>query len=264
MAHKKGGGSSRNGRDSNSQRLGVKRYGGQFVIPGNIIIRQRGTKFHPGENVMMGKDHTIYAVAEGYVVFEQPHHGKRHISVYPELTTVTPAAPKAAPVAIADVVKARTPKAKPAAEEKAPKAEAPVAEKKAAKVEAEAPVAEKKAAKGKAEVPVIEEKAEPEEKPAPKPRAKKAKAEGQDDLKRIEGIGPKVEKTLNAAGITTFAQVAEMSADDLYRIVKVEGKVNIVGDAATWPKQAKLLAAGDEDGLKAYQDRLVGGREPSE
>ncbi|MCA9910683.1 MAG: TfoX/Sxy family DNA transformation protein, partial [Anaerolineae bacterium] len=149
-------------------------------------------------------------------------------------------------------VKAKTPKAKPAAEEQAPKAEA------------EAPIAEKKAAKGKAETPVVEETAAPEEKPAPKPRAKKAKAEGQDDLKRIEGIGPKVEKTLNAAGITTFAQMAEMSADDLYRIVKVEGKVNIVGDAATWPKQAKLLAEGDEDGLKAYQDRLVGGREPSE
>jgi large subunit ribosomal protein L27 len=86
MAHKKGGGSSRNGRDSNSQRLGIKRFGGQFVIPGNIIVRQRGTQFHPGLNVMMGKDHTIYAVTEGYVVFEKARgkEGRQQISVYPE------------------------------------------------------------------------------------------------------------------------------------------------------------------------------------
>lgn len=71
MAHKKGGGSSRNGRDSNSQRLGVKKFGGELVIPGNIIVRQRGTKFHPGLNVGMGKDHTLFATAEGYVVFER-------------------------------------------------------------------------------------------------------------------------------------------------------------------------------------------------
>lgn len=71
MAHKKGGGSSRNGRDSNSQRLGVKKFGGELVIPGNIIVRQRGTKFHPGVNVGMGKDHTLFATAEGYVIFER-------------------------------------------------------------------------------------------------------------------------------------------------------------------------------------------------
>jgi large subunit ribosomal protein L27 len=71
MAHKKGAGSSRNGRDSQSKRLGVKRYGGEFVIPGNIIVRQRGTKFHPGEGVGIGRDHTLFAVTEGYVVFER-------------------------------------------------------------------------------------------------------------------------------------------------------------------------------------------------
>jgi large subunit ribosomal protein L27 len=86
MAHKKGGGSSRNGRDSNSQRLGVKCFGGELVIPGNIIVRQRGTKFHPGTNVGMGKDHTIFATAEGYVVFERMRgrDGQKQISVYPE------------------------------------------------------------------------------------------------------------------------------------------------------------------------------------
>jgi large subunit ribosomal protein L27 len=87
MAHKKGGGSSRNGRDSNAQRLGVKRFGGEHVIPGNIIVRQRGTYFHPGLNVGLGKDHTIYAVAEGYVVFERMRgrNGQKQISVYSEI-----------------------------------------------------------------------------------------------------------------------------------------------------------------------------------
>lgn len=86
MAHKKGAGSSRNGRDSNAQRLGVKRFGGEHVIPGNIIVRQRGTKFHPGNNVGMGKDHTIFATIEGYVTFEvmRGRDGQKQISVYPQ------------------------------------------------------------------------------------------------------------------------------------------------------------------------------------
>jgi large subunit ribosomal protein L27 len=86
MAHKKGGGSSRNGRDSNAQRLGVKCFGGELVIPGNIIVRQRGTQFHPGLNVGIGKDHTIYATIEGYVTFERMRgrDGQQQISVYPE------------------------------------------------------------------------------------------------------------------------------------------------------------------------------------
>ncbi|TYL49088.1 50S ribosomal protein L27 [Marinomonas sp. IMCC 4694] len=70
MAHKKAGGSTRNGRDSESKRLGVKRFGGQVVIPGNILVRQRGTQFHPGVGVQIGKDHTLFAVAEGQVKFE--------------------------------------------------------------------------------------------------------------------------------------------------------------------------------------------------
>jgi large subunit ribosomal protein L27 len=85
MAHKKGGGSTRNGRDSESKRLGIKRFGGEYVIPGNIIVRQRGTKFHPGANVGIGRDHTLFAVAEGYVVFEHGAHGRKFISVYSEL-----------------------------------------------------------------------------------------------------------------------------------------------------------------------------------
>ena len=82
MAHKKGAGSTRNGRDSNSKRLGVKRYGGEYVIPGNIIVRQRGTKLKPGNNVGLGKDYTIYALIEGEVKFETKL-GRKHVSVYP-------------------------------------------------------------------------------------------------------------------------------------------------------------------------------------
>ena len=87
MAHKKGGGSSKNGRDSESKRLGVKKFGGEYVIPGNIIVRQRGTRFHPGENVGIGRDFTIFATQPGYVVFEPVRGGRKRISVYAELPT---------------------------------------------------------------------------------------------------------------------------------------------------------------------------------
>ncbi len=83
MAHKKAGGSSRNGRDSAGRRLGVKLFGGQVAIPGNIIIRQRGTKWWPGEGVGMGKDHTIFATAEGAVTFHKGLKGRTFVSVLP-------------------------------------------------------------------------------------------------------------------------------------------------------------------------------------
>ena len=84
MAHKKAGGSSRNGRDSESKRLGVKRYGGQFVLAGNIIVRQRGTEFHAGENVGMGKDHTLFALKDGVIQFAVKGPFKRRtVSIVP-------------------------------------------------------------------------------------------------------------------------------------------------------------------------------------
>jgi len=82
MAHKKGQGSSRNGRDSNPQYLGVKRFGGEKVIAGNIIVRQRGTKFHPGTNVKKGKDDTLFAVANGVVKFEVKRDNRKYVNVY--------------------------------------------------------------------------------------------------------------------------------------------------------------------------------------
>jgi large subunit ribosomal protein L27 len=82
MAHKVGGGSSRNGRDSNSQRLGVKRYAGQFVLSGNVLVRQRGTRIKPGLNVMVGKDDTLFAIADGVVMFDV-YHGRKRVNIVP-------------------------------------------------------------------------------------------------------------------------------------------------------------------------------------
>ncbi len=91
MAHKKGTGSTRNGRDSNSQRLGVKRFGGEVVKSGNILVRQRGAKFHPGNNVGRGSDDTLFALIDGVVTFERKGKNRKKVSVYP--------APVAEPVA---------------------------------------------------------------------------------------------------------------------------------------------------------------------
>ena len=81
MAHKKAGGSSRNGRDSAGRRLGVKKFGGENVLAGNILVRQRGTKFHPGDNVGMGKDHTLFATSEGQVKFQTKRNNRTYVSV---------------------------------------------------------------------------------------------------------------------------------------------------------------------------------------
>jgi len=84
MAHKKGGGSSRNGRDSNSQRLGVKRYAGEFVLSGNILVRQRGTKIKPGLNVKVGKDDTLFAVSDGIVTYDITR-GRKRVNIVPQV-----------------------------------------------------------------------------------------------------------------------------------------------------------------------------------
>ena len=85
MAHKTGGGSTRNGRDSESKRLGVKKFGGEIVRSGNIIVRQRGTKIMPGLNVGLGRDHTIFAISDGVVKFETIRNGRKRVSVVPEV-----------------------------------------------------------------------------------------------------------------------------------------------------------------------------------
>ncbi|MEJ6978816.1 50S ribosomal protein L27 [Pedobacter sp. P351] len=126
MAHKKGAGSSRNGRESHSKRLGIKIFGGQLAIAGNIIVRQRGTKHHPDKNVGIGKDHTLFALTHGTVVFRKKADNKSYVSILPmdledisELVTPIVAAPvleDAAPVEAAPKAKAAPKKAKPEAD----------------------------------------------------------------------------------------------------------------------------------------------------
>ena len=143
MAHKKGAGSSRNGRESHSKRLGIKIFGGQPAIAGNIIVRQRGTKHNPGVNVGIGKDHTLFALADGHVVFRKKADNRSYVSVVPvaaaPVAEVAAPAPKAkaekkvveAPVAEVETAEA-APKAKKVAAPKAKKADTEATEEAAA------------------------------------------------------------------------------------------------------------------------------------
>jgi len=154
MAHKKGAGSSKNGRESHSKRLGVKIFGGQAAIAGNIIVRQRGTKHHPGENVGLGKDHTLFAMIDGTVVFRKRKDNRSFVSIAP----------------IQEVIVEEKPKAKKAA----PKKEAKVEDNVEKDTTAEAKVEEAPAVEVTPEKPKA--KAAPKKKPAtPKPAKKEEK-----------------------------------------------------------------------------------------
>jgi large subunit ribosomal protein L27 len=221
MAHKKGVGSTDNGRDSKSKRLGVKMFGGQVVKAGNILVRQRGTRFHAGENVYMGKDFTLHASVEGRVAFKRGRKDRTFISIIPFVEVAETVAPmkKAAPVSKA---------AAPAPAEKAT-------------VSAEKP-----------------EKATKSEK-ITLPSGKKI---AQDDLKLIEGVGPKIEGLLNDAGIHTWADLANAPVDKIQAVLDEAGSRYRMHDPGTWAKQASLAANGQWEELEAYQEHLDGGKEP--
>ena len=205
MAHKKGAGSTDNGRDSKAKYLGVKMYGGQFAKAGNILVRQRGTQFHPGDNVYMGKDYTLHASIAGIVTYKRSKDDKRIVFIAPAESRVAAATATVAPAKVAA---------------------APV----------EQPVAE-----------------------APKKAAKADK--GADDLKKIEGIGPKIEQILHEGGITTFAQLAGADADTVKELLMAAGPRYAIHNPATWAKQAAMAANGQWDELKELQDQLDGGKE---
>ncbi|MEN0003820.1 MAG: 50S ribosomal protein L27 [Bacteroidota bacterium] len=243
MAHKKGVGSTDNGRDSKSKRLGVKLFGGQHALAGNIIVRQRGTKFHPGDNVYMGKDFTLHAQVEGKVAFSKGRLNRTFVSILPahvEEVLAAPA-PKVAPIAIgveepevapiAAVVEEAP--AEPVAAAPAPVEEAPVKE--------EAPAKPAKPAK------------------ITLPSGKKIK---QDDLKMVEGIGPKIEGLLHDAGIMTWQDLADAPTEKVQAILDDAGPRYRMHDPATWAKQARMAANEQWAELEAYQDHLDGGREP--
>jgi large subunit ribosomal protein L27 len=231
MAHKKGVGSSDNGRDSLPKYLGVKMFGGQYAKAGNILIRQRGTKYHAGENTYLGRDHTVHAAINGVVGFKRTRDNKSVVFITPITNTI--------------VEEKALPKKEAKKEVATPVAKSPVLE---APTKIEAPVAEP--------TPVVEAIPVVVEATAPK----KGKKEG-DDLKKIEGIGPKIAELLNEAGITTFAQLSETSVERIQEILEAAGPRFSIHNPSTWPKQAELAAAGKWDELKAWQDELDGGKE---
>lgn len=222
MAHKKAGGSSRNGRDSESKRLGVKRFGGEAVTAGNIIVRQRGTKFHPGANMGLGRDHTLFALSDGYVKFHVGQRGRSLVSIVDENPN-TPASSN-------KKIGAPTATAKAAAAVAVASASV---SKKAAKAPAEEKAEAKAAAKPKAE------KAPAKAGGAPKGLLKKAPADA-DDLKAIKGLGPKAVEALNGAGVYMYAQLSGFSEADLEWLAGETGlAASKLGD---WSKAASDMA----------------------
>ena len=239
MAHKKGVGSTDNGRDSISKRLGVKLFGGEKAIPGNIIVRQRGTRFHPGLNVGMGRDHTLFALVEGNVQFQKRRLNRTFVNIIPTGEVV--------------VKKRKTKKVK----------SAPVAE---------TPNVEAAATQPEAKKPVVEPVKAPEPKKAPESPAVEAKevpaapapvkdADAKDELKKIEGIGPKIAELLNNAGINTFAQLGATEVDRIKEILAEAGSRYAAHNPGTWPRQAQLAADGKWEELEKWQDELDGGKE---
>ena len=257
MAHKKGVGSTDNGRDSKSKRLGVKLFGGQFAKAGNIIIRQRGTRFHPGENTYLGKDFTLHAKVDGVVTFSKRKNNRTFVSIMPELIEVeerldAPAPKKAAAKAAPKAEKKEEAPKEAVASPKAEKKEKAAAKEDAPKkAEVKAPKAEKKEDAPKKEAPA--------KKAAPK-AAKKAAPKG-DDLRKIEGIGPKIAEIFNNAGVVSFADLAGTEVEKLSEILEAAGGRYKSHNPSTWPKQAGFAAEGKWGELKEYQDKLDGGKE---
>lgn len=244
MAHKKGVGSTDNGRDSKSKRLGVKLFGGQVAKAGNILVRQRGTKFHPGKNVYMGKDFTLHAKVDGTVSFAKARNNRTLISILPSgevATTVATAPVVDTPVAVVAPPVVET----IAAEPKAPAKEVPASDETPAKAAVESEnESEKKATKSEK---------------ITLPSGKKINL---DDLKVVEGIGPKIEELLNEAGIITWADLANAELEKVQAILDEAGPRYRMHDPATWAKQASLAADAKWEELVEYQDHLKGGKEP--
>jgi large subunit ribosomal protein L27 len=232
MAHHKGGGSTRNGRDTAGKRLGVKKFGGEAVISGNIIVRQRGTEWHPGKGVGMGVDHTIYSVIEGRVEFRRRDKNKVFVSVFPHGTE--------------DAVSGMTQRGKvghKAATPMAGKSGAGQAGNGGARTGAHkaagASVSGAASGKGKAFALL------------------KAPEGGQkDDLGLISGVADKTEHVLNEHGIFHFWQIAAMTDADAE---KVEQAIKFHGRIAReeWREQARELMAGKPPRAKVDRDTLA-------
>ena len=225
MAHKKGVGSTDNGRDSNSKRLGVKLFGGQAAKAGNIIVRQRGTKFHPGEHVGIGRDHTLFALVDGTVEFRKRRLKRTFVNIIPFEEVVETIAPQKKDKVVAEV------KAEPMVESPAP-VEAP--ETPATSQDTEAP----------AEADTVAVDLE-SNKAALLESIGTADSAAKDDLKKINGVGPKLEETLNSLGILTYAQVSKMTDKEYDLVDSLLTSFKGRAKRDDWAQQAhQLLSAG--------------------
>lgn len=230
MAHKKGVGSSDNGRDSKSKRLGVKIFGGQIVKAGNVLVRQRGTKFHAGENVYAGKDFTLHARVDGTVSFNKGRLDRTFVHIIPSADTV-----------------------------EVEMQEREVAPAKASKVVEKSVRVEETSADIAIETDLVGPNADAgAEDKIVLPSGKKIK---KDDLKVVEGIGPKIESLLNEGDIFTWKDLAEADLDKVQAILDEAGPRYRIHNPATWAKQALLAHEEKWEELEDYQDKLKGGRE---
>lgn len=195
MAHKKGAGSTDNGRDSKSKRLGIKLFGGQSAIAGNIIVRQRGTRYHAGVNVYISKDHSLHASCDGIVTFKKGKENKTIVFIKPFDTEVSDR-------------------------------------------QALDPVAEVQAA-----------------------IATRGVGMEQDKMTAIEGVGPKIAAILKDNGISTYADLAATSPEQIREWLSAAGPQFNSHNPSTWSRQAALARDGKWDELKTWQDELQGGRE---
>ena len=264
MAHKKGVGSTDNGRDSKSKRLGVKLFGGQTAKAGNIIIRQRGTKYHPGENVYMGKDFTIHAKVEGKVSFRKSRLNRMFVSIDPSgevETTVSDngnanasAASGAQPTNAGQPAKSRA--SVKSNTEPVHMDDAPEMPSVAPGITDEAELAEANADQGGAlNTAEVTGSDRPEE--VVLPSGKKYKI---NDLTVIEGIGPGIAGILSASGIKSWEGLADADVDFLKEQLADAGGNYSSHDPSTWPQQARLAADQQWGELEALQDKLQGGR----
>jgi large subunit ribosomal protein L27 len=206
MATKKAAGTAKNLRDSNPKYLGIKKNHNQPVIAGNILIRQRGTKYLAGTNVGMGKDHTLFALTQGVVSFSQKR--KRNFDGTSTIRKVVNITQTTATIVVSKKDKKAAVSAKPTATKSASKA-------------------------GKA---------------------------GADKLELIEGIGPKINGLLAAAGIKTFAQVTDAKVEALQAVLDKAGARYAIHDPSTWGEQAVLLRDGKMEEFKKLTKELIGGK----
>ena len=291
MAHKKGVGSTDNGRDSHSKRLGVKLFGGQAATAGNIIVRQRGTKYHPGENVYMGKDFTLHAKVDGKVSFRKSRLNRMYVSIDPTSTdTVATGTAQPRQQSAGSQVQGKSQQQPVATATAAPTSDNQSTDQdSSAEVEAtltgatnQEPVHMEDAPEMPDVAPGITDEAElaVANNPDQADALNTAGVTGSDrpesvilpagrnielnDLTVIEGVGPAIAGLLSASGIDSWQALADADDDFIQGILDDAGPNYKVHNPATWKQQAALAAASNWDELEQLQDSLQGGKESTD